>query len=166
MTACHSPVHHNVSRILYSDMILPLEDMTCWINECSIDDVSCICDSREYKYIVYIDSTQCSTCNIEQLYHWKEFIDKFETVAFYFIIAPQSKAAVSSLPRHFYKTSLNYPIFIDENYSFMRNNPHIPSDPTYHNLLLDKDNKVLMVGSPIYNDKIEKLLYEIVNVAL
>lgn len=45
---------------------------------------------------------------------------------------------------------------------FLKSNPHIPEDKEiYHSFLLDKENNILMVGSPFYNRQMENLFKKI-----
>ena len=47
--------------------------------------------------------------------------------------------------------TLDYPIFIDRNATFAKQNPNLPQDPKLHTFLVDKNNKVVFVGSPLHN---------------
>lgn len=51
----------------------------------------------------------------------------------------------------------------DNKRHFKKKNPHIPKDDPYHVLLIDKSDKIVLVGNPIANPKIEKMLFDIIN---
>ena len=40
-------------------------------------------------------------------------------------------------------------------------NMHLPDNNMLHSFLLDKENRVVLVGSPLQNDKMEKLFWEL-----
>ena len=57
-------------------------------------------------------------------------------------------------------TDLQSSIYLDTAYVFKKHNPTIPKDTKYHSFLLDKEGKVLFVGSPIDNKKIKNVYYK------
>lgn len=50
----------------------------------------------------------------------------------------------------------DYPVFIDENNQINSLN-HFPDKPELQCFLLDKDNKVLLIGNPVLNPKVWEL---------
>ncbi|MFI3263199.1 MAG: hypothetical protein R3Y26_09895 [Rikenellaceae bacterium] len=117
----------------------------------------------ELKMIVYSDSLGCTSCGINKMYLWDEFVkyaDGYDgRLKFYFIYSPSSK--VNKTIRRAFKQSLfDYPIVIDETGEFEKKNSHLPRNHAMHAFLLDKDNKIIMVGNPLLNKDIEKLFYE------
>ena len=55
----------------------------------------------------------------------------------------------------------NHPVCIDEDDAFNRLN-HFPSDMSFQTFLLDKDNKVVVIGNPIHNLKLGELYMQII----
>ena len=49
------------------------------------------------------------------------------------------------------------PVFYDPDGAFERANPQLPENPVFHTVLLDRDNRVVLVGSPIGNPKMWEL---------
>jgi hypothetical protein len=41
--------------------------------------------------------------------------------------------------------------------SFERLNPHLPANEQFHTFLLNEENKVVLAGSPVHNEKLKKL---------
>ena len=56
----------------------------------------------------------------------------------------------------FKRKGFNYLVFIDEQNTIEQLN-HFPKQPEYQCFLLDKDNKVLLLGNPVLNPKICEL---------
>ncbi|MBS4809127.1 MAG: hypothetical protein KH071_14815 [Paraprevotella sp.] len=54
------------------------------------------------------------------------------------------------------------PVYLDSLGVLERANPQIPSNPDLHTFLLDEDNNVLLVGNPIWNEKIKEMFWQIV----
>ena len=48
------------------------------------------------------------------------------------------------------------PVHVDTAGVFIRENPHIPREAVYHTFLLDKDNRVVLVGNPSRSEKIKR----------
>lgn len=142
--------------------VIPFDSMVCWLNDSMIVDTAC--RQSKYKLVVYVDSAVCSTCYLNEMYQWKDFTEMEESQFFSicFIFAPPSRNK-NSIQNHFFRTELNHPIYVDTSYCFLDKNPHIPSEHVYHTFLLDKDNKATLVGNPLHNNKIEKMLKTILN---
>ncbi|MDR3093410.1 MAG: hypothetical protein LBU62_02055, partial [Bacteroidales bacterium] len=54
------------------------------------------------------------------------------------------------------------PVYIDKESFFHKKNPNIPSDERMHTFLLDENNKVVLVGSPIRNEMLWELYKELI----
>jgi hypothetical protein len=54
----------------------------------------------------------------------------------------------------------HHTVFYDLDGSFERLNPHLPANELFHTFLLNKDNKVVLVGNPIRNEMLWKLYKE------
>lgn len=52
-------------------------------------------------------------------------------------------------------------IYIDETYKFRQSNPHIPDNELFHTFVVNNEGKVLMVGNPFQNEKMEALFMKI-----
>jgi hypothetical protein len=124
------------------------------------DTVSTFCTGlfdKEYKVLLYIDSTGCFDCQLK-LYEWKRLIFEADSLfqdklGFVFFFQSKSKKEMSYL---FKRDNFTHPVFIDTDNSIERLN-HFPSQPEYQCFLLDKNNKVLMLGNPVLNPKIWEL---------
>lgn len=79
-----------------------------------------------------------------------------------FIFSP-SKERMEEFDLTMRTSSPSLPVYIDTAGVFLKDNPHISEVVALHTFLLDKDNKVLMVGNPLVNPEIEKLFWTILN---
>jgi hypothetical protein len=124
------------------------------------DTVAAVCTGRmdaEYKILLYVDSAGCSSCRLK-LSLWKQLITEADSLfkgklSFLLFFQPKNKKDLDVLFRtdHF-----DYPVFIDRNKTIDRLN-RFPEKPEYQCFLLDKNNKVLMIGNPALNPKIWEL---------
>jgi hypothetical protein len=111
---------------------------------------------------LYVDSTGCSSCRLK-LFQWKQLIEESDSLfqdrlSFLFFFQPKNKKEIAYL---FQRDNFNYPVFIDMNNTINRLN-HFPEKMEYQCFLLDKDNKVLMMGNPTLNPKIWDLYKEVI----
>jgi hypothetical protein len=93
-----------------------------------------------------------------KLLEWKQLIAEADslfgnTLGFVFFCQPKSKKELSFL---FKRDKFDYPVYIDMNNTINRMN-EFPQSMNYQCFLIDKDNKVLMIGNPMTNPKIWEL---------
>jgi hypothetical protein len=108
----------------------------------------------EYKVLLYVDSSGCSSCRLK-LSQWETLMSEADSlfwgnVSFLFFFQPKSKKELSILFRN---EKFNHPVFIDMKNNVNRLN-HFPAKPEYQCFLLDKNNKVQMIGNPTASPKI------------
>jgi len=113
-----------------------------------------------YKIFTNADSVGCSSCQLG-LPLWKAFIDscRLQKIDIEFIFAVHS----SNFKRFDGEVRIydfDHPIIYDYKDSFDKLN-HFPPAP-YRTFLLDKDNKVLLIGSPINNPKMWELYQKVI----
>ena len=60
-------------------------------------------------------------------------------------------------------TILNNYIYVDTCNVFTRNNSTIPEERYLHTFLLDRENKIVLVGNPNVNERVESLFQKIMN---
>lgn len=116
--------------------------------------------SSDFKIIKYVDSTSCTSCVLQNLYLWNDLIalykKQYKTINFYFIISNKNykeKDIITTLRNTGFKNS----ILLDTAGVFIKTNPNIPKESKCHTFLLDKNNRVILVGDPILNVDIEQL---------
>ena len=124
------------------------------------NDTECIgFANKNYKILLYVDSMGCTSCRL-QLINWKQLIAEADSlflgeVDFLFFFQPKRQNE-KELQFLFRQNRFNHPVFIDTNNEINRINK-FPSQTGYQCFLLDKDNKVLLVGNPSNNAGIWQL---------
>lgn len=114
-------------------------------------------DLPDYKIFVYIDSVGCSSCKL-QLPEWKNFITQLDSITdkdiqFIFILHPKEIREIKIQAK---LNKFNYPLYFDKNNDFDKLNK-FPSDISLQTFLLDKNNKVILLGNPVQNPKMKEL---------
>lgn len=111
------------------------------------------------RLVIYVDSTQCSTCRVG---HLAEYIPLHER-------AVQEKrfmlAVILSPPASEYDNIVHlldvydypFPVYLDKNHSFRKENSFIPDDARFHAFLIDRSLHPVMVGDPTRSEKLRQL---------
>lgn len=148
-----------INKMKEEEIVIPFDKMTCY---CATKQNDTIFHEHKYKYILFADSNECSSCVLSSLYDYTEYITKItegreKELGFYFIFSPKPK----DLKKVKYKvlhSNVNYPVYIDSIGAFSANNSNIPSESIYHSFMIDKSGCVILVGNPVKNWKIDNLL--------
>ena len=113
------------------------------------DTVSSALWDKPYKILTYIDSIGCSSCQLG-LPKWKMLIDSYKLqqidIGFLFVI---HSSDYDLLSWDIKENNFRHPVIYDYNNQFDKLNRFPPAP--YRTFLLDKDNKVQLIGSPMDN---------------
>lgn len=111
---------------------------------------------NRYKILNYIDTSGCTACHLK-LYEWnllKKQTDSLNlNVSFIFIAYLNNYNKLTHLQK---LNKCTIPILYDS-LNIMNTTNHFPDDRMFQTFLLDKNNKVLLIGNPINNLKLWKL---------
>ena len=117
--------------------------------------------SKPYKIFTYIDSIGCTSCQLN-FDPWKELIALCQIqqldVSFLFVIHSSNFENFDDEVRFF---EFDYPLIYDYKNSFDKINNFPPSP--YRTFLLDKDNKIQVIGSPTNNSRIWELYKKVIS---
>lgn len=110
-----------------------------------------------YKVLVYVDSTGCVDCKL-QLQKWQELIKYTNSISngeipFLFFFFPKD---YKELCQFFKRDLFDIPVCIDFKGELNKLN-NFPPLPQFHTFLLDKDNKVLVIGNPVHSVDIRSM---------
>ncbi len=157
ITSCDNTFKSEYNRLKNSKIIFPNNmKMTFEGKDTIINDM---CNS-DFKLIVYKDSLSCTPCYIESLPQWFTIINKYNSkkLNVFFILCPTLENE-TDLRLLMEINRFKYPVLIDEKKYFQNINPQISSNKLLHTFLLDKNDKVILIGDPL-NDKKIKDLFE------
>lgn len=164
---CKSPKDKGIERIqemMQKPISIPFAKMSCWINDTIQENRPW--EDAKLKLVVYTDSNSCSECTLKRLYLWNDFVQlepKYEgKFAIIFIFQTTKRSDAHLFASKFHMSELEHPMYIDSNSEFEKNNPHIPNESFFHVFLLDENNNVILVGSPLFDSKIEDSLNNLV----
>lgn len=123
----------------------------------NLKDYNC---PKSYKLIAYIDSTACTPCTLDNFTLWKNFTEKLEQSDTELIIILKSDRdrEIQEILTHY---DIHFPAFINPEGNFKTLN-QLPENSLLHTFLVDKNNRVAFVGSPIQNEKSWLLFQEVI----
>ena len=124
------------------------------------DTTNFVIPTSDYKVLVFVDSLGCTSCKL-QLSRWKEFIRYTDSISqknipFLFFFQFDDQWEIHSL---LIRENFDKPICLDRSDSLNRLN-HFPKDIRFQVFLLDKNNKVVVIGNPVHNPNVKELYLE------
>lgn len=146
-----------VSRWQEKEIIFPQAPQKLTFTRYATDTVDYPFREAPYKVLVYVDSAGCTGCKL-QLSKWKQFIRQVDSlsdgrVPFLFVIHPKNLVEIRELLR---RDRFDRPVCIDTADRLNQAN-HFPSAFRFQTFLLDKDNRVVLIGNPVHNPVIADL---------
>jgi hypothetical protein len=118
--------------------------------------------NKPYKIVVYIDSDSvgCTSCKLK-LFEWNLLISEInssmkDSLSLLFYFHPQEETEIYDLVKRAKMEKFNHPIFYDKENMINKLN-NFPTIAECQCFLLDKDNKVLVVGNPAIGTELWKL---------
>ena len=114
-------------------------------------DTACIdLYGGNYKIVLYVDSIGCKSCQMN-IAGWKKIMQESDSVftqkpEFVFIFQPKEQDE-KLLYSFFRQNGFSHPVFIDKNNEIYKLNK-FPSKSEYQCFLLDRDNRVVIIGNP------------------
>lgn len=120
--------------------------------------------SSDLRLIVYSDTSYCSPCHIKRMYEWDTIVsyERKRVFSVDFIVGVKSED-FESVKEATASMALNHHIYIDTLNSFLNMNPCIPENSQFHTFLINKKGKILLIGNPLKNEKINSLLKKVIS---
>ena len=152
--------HHNTELVENKEIVLSLDEMLFYPEH--LRDTTF---RPKYKYIVYVDSAECSPCRLTHMGIWNYFRNELsDNNAEIYIILYSEKSIVDEIKQTHDLYKHRIPIYIDTLGVFERDNPQIAEMTTeYHNFLLDENNKIIVVGDASQNHHVRDRIFEILS---
>lgn len=117
-----------------------------------------------YKIVYYVDSLGCMSCKLK-LEKWKRFMQEVDSLASdkvssFFYFHPKAKD-LKELGLILKSRGFDYPVCVDKADRFNASNL-LPENDSFHVFLLDKQNKIKVIGNPILSPSIKKLYLQVI----
>lgn len=123
------------------------------------DTISYKYQNYKHKLLIYVDSIGCTPCKLK-LEAWEFLIKELNSasggnVSYMFYFADKNPREIEVMLRDEY---FDFPVVVDEENNLNKLN-NFSDNENFHYFLLDKKNRVKIVGNPIYNTKIRELYF-------
>lgn len=117
--------------------------------------------NKDFKILTFIDTNDCTECRLK-LYEWKKHIQSIDSFhsnhSFIFIVHAKDYHLIETIKK---KNKFNYPIIYDYKNKIGSIN-QFPPNPHFQTFLLDRNNKVILIGNPINNTQLWNLYKQII----
>lgn len=118
---------------------------------------------KAYLLVVYNDETECLSCRATKLNVWHKFLTQvyndYHGVEVCFIFSPKCENT-QYICKLLENQRFGHSVYIDTANVFRKSNPWIPNESIYHTFLLDKDDKIVLVGNPHKNIRISQMFFD------
>lgn len=111
-------------------------------------------NKSRFKVIYYIDSINCSECEIRTMAPWHNYIKSYKNNLSVWIIFNSSD--IQNIQVAMEKYNLNFTYFLDVESNFKKANPFISNNKLF-NCVLTQNDTIVLIGNPIKNKDIEIL---------
>lgn len=151
-------IRHKIEKMNSMPINLCLNEISCKLRQQNHNNY-------KYRMVVYVDSTECTPCELGHLRFYIPLIHEAQKnktdIGFFFIIAPKEQDWFD-LNMEIEETDISGNIYIDSTYIFLKSNPTIPKEKKFHSFMLDKNNHIVFIGSPIDNEKIKGIYRKLI----
>ena len=116
--------------------------------------------------VKYIEVDNCFDCKINQLaqFDYETYITGLsKKIPVVYLVNSPKEIDTSELYHKLCAKRIRGTIYLDTCNAFMEANPHIPDNPLFHTFLLNEKNKVILIGDPFVNKKMNSLLEKVIN---
>ena len=117
-------------------------------------------ENTDLQIIHYIDSAECNECSMKSLHYWRSTLEDttFSKVGFFFIVWSDS---YQNTQRALHNINFKYPVYMDLNGCFGNRNIFL-KNKLYNTVLVNKENKIILVGDFHGNNKLEALYRKLI----
>lgn len=124
-------------------------------------------DTAQYKkkwhYYTYIDGADCQSCEIGKIaLNEQSNKDKVPQLEFSYIVRVP-KTEIEYVYRKFCNARIEGTLYLDTCDAFRIANPHFPDLKVFHAFVLDRYGRVMFVGHPFQNERMEKLFFKVID---
>lgn len=155
-------IEESLDNMKNRNVVIPFDKLVCYGN--TSDDTIY---SSQYRLIVYSDTNECSFCNVKNTLYWESLLDsvndkKSDTKMDIIFIYSPSKEEKERFLANIKMVKLKWPVYVDTCSYFTVANPYIPNNSMFHTFLVNEENRIMLVGNPLYNEKVERMILKVI----
>lgn len=135
-------------KMVANTIILPDSLARAYDREVEIVDGRFMSDSM--LFVVYVDSTKCGTCFLENLRVYEPVYKlSQETSLFKLVILFSPSLRMPPLIEEYAsRQGYPFPVYFDRGHTFSERNKLLPEDSRFHSFLLNKERYPVLIGDP------------------
>ena len=149
----------DLESFMNKKIAIPYESMD--VRFCSFFSDS-LSSNDDIRIIVVFSDSGCSGCKIKEYSIIEQIcIEKYNHANITYIV-PCPKAESKNIFTMFCNSRIEGVVCIDTCNAFLHANPHFPDNELFHTFVINNEGKVLMVGNPFQNEKMEALFKKVI----
>lgn len=123
----------------------------------SSDNRQLLKEPAEYRFLLYIDSTECTECRLTHLteYLTLDSLLRAKSGQMLVIVTPKTHDTVTA--KNFVDECDFIPCILDTEGLFSKANAYLPTNHAFHSFFINKRNEVVLVGDPTRNRNVGDL---------
>ena len=156
-----SHIKEDIKGIMEHNLSIPQSEMISFSWSSQLDSVR---TPKNLSLIFYITKEQCQSCYFSELIKYErnnyELLKK-KGIRILYIISTDNLNR-ESLEHELINARIKGTVYLDTCNVFLESNPQIPNNELFHTFVINKEGKVLMVGNPFQNEKMEALFKKVI----
>jgi len=141
----------DVERFKGQEIIIPADLDAVWNGR---DTILTGFTEAPIKLVVWYDSLGCTSCEANKMHVWDNIANYADSLSQWFNIVylfSPKREDLYHVRAVLKREKFDYQVFIDKDATFVKQNSKLPKNRQLHSFLLDKNNKVVLVGNPLHN---------------
>ena len=141
-----------LKELMGSTIVLP-ERITCIDNGETYPMADSLRDRA--KLIVYIDSSECTTCRISHIGQYHELFQLSQEKGSFIVVLLLSNVDLNGIPviRYLSDLEIEHPVYVDVDNEFLKLNPVVSGDRRMQAFLVNDRGYPICVGNPVNSEK-------------
>ena len=118
------------------------------------------------KLVLYFPTDCCTSCSLSKLGDYNELFELCERSEGRFALVPlfaPAEADYAAVHADLQLRTQPFPVYIDRHDAFRRLNPALPDDARCRTFLIDRNDRVVLVGDPLAGEALQTLFLHTLN---
>ena len=112
---------------------------------------------RAWKMVVYVDKSGCTGCKLRTLLPVYMFMLENKSDKDFGVVVILNTPDKEETAQMLTDLRFRHTVFFDADGAIERLNPQMPKKEEFHMFLLNGENKVVLIGNPTHNEKLNRL---------
>lgn len=163
LESCKPKYNETENELRALTINIPLDSLDVLIPKRGLPSIMKTDNSPNFRYVVYFDSTICSSCSLKKMGIWNSIMHHTKemgaNVDYIFIMNPKSDM-IQKFRNDYYAQRLNLRFYLDSTGVTIRQNPLLGKSEIYRAFVLNRENHIEVIGDASKNLKVEERFYD------